>query len=274
MEIDPHYARRIAREKAGRKVIDDGEITTAGVVALARVDPITVARWANDADSGFPWRLRHGVFPLDEVLRFLRSYHPKVLSPDVTDDDLVTLHNFARLQGFDPATVSAYADHPYLAKRKRPENISTRGVQRWRLGDLKHFWTNVRPWTWAAGAGRPDPLTARTRALLEQAHEEETPVSADQVAETLKVTLPRAEKLMTAAHRQIIRAHPDRDPLLPAVVELLTPIIAAGRRPSTAAVMRHLEIPRARAAALIIEAERKLPASAPPATSKQRKKDV
>ncbi|MEU9837101.1 hypothetical protein AB0D67_36655 [Streptosporangium sp. NPDC048047] len=272
MEIDPDYARQIAREKAGRKVIDDGEITTAGIVALSGVDPVTVSRWANSPGSGFPRRLRHGVYPLDAVLTFLRAYHPKRLSLNVADDELVTLYHFAHLQGFHPATVNAYADHPYLVERRRPENVSTRGVQRWRLGELKHFWTHVRPWTWVAGAGRPDPLTAQVRALLERAHENKTAVSAAQVAEICGIPLPRAEKLIAAAQRQIIRAHPERDPLLPAVIDLLAPVIADGRRPSVRAVMHDLGVPRARAAALVGEAGKHFPATPSSASPKQRKK--
>ncbi|WP_431921408.1 hypothetical protein [Nonomuraea jabiensis] len=162
--VDLEYARRVARENAGRIHIDEDEITSRGVARLAGVNINTVITWSKW--ETFPARLRHGVFPLKPVLTFLLRFHPEEESPG--PDSLLTLTQFAHRVGVTPPTTDQYWDHPYLLEKADDDNIDHKGVQRWRLADLEDFWHNQRP-----GQGRGPRPTRQGRPHPKRPHKRE-----------------------------------------------------------------------------------------------------
>ncbi|WP_147269061.1 hypothetical protein [Sphaerisporangium album] len=250
MKIDPAYARRVAERNAGRSQITEEEITTAGVAELAQVNSGTVRRWANNPHNQFPARLRHGVYPLQPVLEFLkrRQLPQEISDPETTGEDaLLSLYDFARLNGLAPKSVYQYADHPYLTGLRDPDNVDHKGVQRWRRADLDHFWHEVRP-SPGMPRGRPDPLRGEVLKLARQATPGE-PLTEVTVAKLLKVPLARARRLLAAA--SLADADPHLDPLLDEAARLALRV-EKNNAPLTAVVVaERLQIPVARAQRLL-----------------------
>ncbi|WP_188186959.1 helix-turn-helix transcriptional regulator [Nonomuraea sp. SYSU D8015] len=229
MKIDRKYAQRIAQEHARKGRVHanlaDDEISTGAIAELTGVDPQTVSRWANR--DTFPRRRRRGVFPLDEVLEWLNKYH-RLRHDKPSDDELLTLYEFARLIGVTERSVSQYADDPYLLATAKEENRDHNDHQRWPYRDLHRFWYEIRWSRGEAPKGRADPLLDEVIAVLRENGE----ASDQAIASALRavhgdIVSARIKRLRLAAKSQLAIEDPRRDPLFGRTVALMRDAAAA-----------------------------------------------
>ncbi|MGW0443751.1 hypothetical protein ACWDWV_00020 [Streptosporangium sandarakinum] len=258
MQVDLTQARRIAQANAGRRLISEDEITTTGIAALTGWHSTTITRRAADPTSGFPPRLRPGVFRLDDVVAYLRRQE----TPD--DDTLLRLPEFAALQEVAAPAVNQYAGHPYLVQRNDPANADSKGRPRWRYGDLITFWYEIRPSRGRQPAGRPDTLLPKVRTLLDAALAAGRTLDEATVIEELGVKAPRARRLLAAAARPQSLDDDQRAALRPRVEQILREAAAHGTRVTGPALAEQLTIRVQDARALLAEARERLRAQTPP----------
>lgn len=232
MEIDYAYAQRIAQKHASKGRVNanlaDDEIPTGAIAELAGVDPQTVSRWANR--DTFPPRLRRGVFPLAQVLTWLEKYH-RLGDRKPTDDDLLTLYEFARVVGVNTGSVYQYADDEDLLAMAKEDNRDHNGLQRWPYRDLRRFWYEIRWSRGQAPGGRRDPLLNDVMPLMRENSE----VTVQTIVTSLRarygdIPAPRIARLCLAAQRQLAIEDPRHDTLFDKTVELMREA-AAKRQP-------------------------------------------
>ncbi|MFI6884011.1 hypothetical protein [Streptosporangium canum] len=265
MQVDLIQARRIAQANAGRRLISEDEITTTGIAALTGLNSTTITRRAADPSSGFPARVRTGVFRLEDVVAYLRQQDAP------TDDTLLRLSEFAALEEVAAPAVNQYADHPYLVQCNDPANADSKGRPRWRYRDLITFWYEVRPGKGRQPRGRPDTLLPKVQTMHAAALDAGRSLNEATLIEELGVRPPRARRLLAAAARPQPVDDDRRNILRPRVEQILREATAHGTRVTGATLAEQLTIRLQDARALLAEAREKLRSQDPPPAPAQRK---